>query len=138
MVRCPEAEWGMSYSLKAGLRDIRSYASDGVVVVLADQPFIAVATLDRLVEAFASDPAADYAACHCEGVPMPPVLLGPRMYGAIEQLTGDAGAGKLLRFGGWSGKSVEVGRKDELMDIDDPFQLEQARRMWRTRTEGRG
>lgn len=138
VVRCPEAEWGMSYSLKAGLRDIRAYGTDGVMIVLADQPFISTATLNRLVEAFASDPEADYAACERDGEPMPPALLGPKMYEAIEQLAGDVGAGKLLRSGAFNGKLIAVGRKEELMDIDDPFQLEQARRLWNARTERRG
>jgi len=128
----------MSYSLKAGLRNIRDYGTDGVMILLADQPFISVVTLERLVETFASEPETDYAACEYDGEPMPPAMLAPNLYEAIEQLTGDVGAGKLLRSGAFNGKLIAPGSKEELMDIDDPFQLEQARRLWNARSERKG
>ncbi|MFC5532400.1 nucleotidyltransferase family protein [Cohnella yongneupensis] len=136
VVRCFDAELGMSRSLKAGLRDAREGHSDGVMIVLADQPFVTTELLDRVADAYASNEQLDYVACEIGGEAMPPVMLGPAMYDAIDRLEGDAGARRLLLSGEYRGRRLVIESPEALMDIDDPGQLEQASKLWSAESSG--
>jgi molybdenum cofactor cytidylyltransferase len=91
-------EWktGMASSLATGLRALLEDAPcDGVLVTLADQPFVDAAALTRLVAAFGGERrivASSYA--NTIGVP---AIFAREHVDALMRLTGDAGAGSWLR-----------------------------------------
>lgn len=82
----------LSDSLKAGIAAARG--ADGVFVFLGDMPRVPADTAPRLAEiirdAYAALPRA-------KGRPGHPVLLSRRAMADIADLTGDEGAGRLLR-----------------------------------------
>lgn len=132
VVRCRTAEAGMSHSLRSGMREARGASPDGVVIALADMPFVTTRLYERLLDAFASDAAPIYAASAAEpeAEPMPPALVGPALYDELDRLTGDAGARKLLHATSARGARVLAEAKEELIDVDDPDRLAEARELW--------
>ena len=101
---------GMAGSLKAGIAAIPA-ATRGALVMLADMPLVAVATLDRLIADFAAAGEPDALLPRYRGEAGNPVLLGRSLFDAISTLRGDEGARKILRDGG---------RKVVHRDVDDP------------------
>lgn len=135
IVRCEDAGNGMSYSLKAGVREARARSPEGVLIALADQPFVTTELLGRLVAAFEAE-RLDYVACAGGLDASPPALLGPAMFADIERLEGDAGARKLLISGRYRGRRITVDRPHELLDVDDQVQLRQAEQLWKMYRRG--
>jgi molybdenum cofactor cytidylyltransferase len=81
---------GMSSSLRAGIEAVPATAA-GVVILLADQPFVTPAIINRLVvEAAAS--GRRIVASSCGGVVGPPVYFDRALFGELGGLTGDRGA----------------------------------------------
>ena len=101
---------GMASSLKAGIAAMPA-TTRGALVMLADMPLVAVATLDRLIADFAAAGEPDALLPRYCGEAGNPVLLGRSMFDAISTLSGDEGARKILRDGG---------RKVVQCDVDDP------------------
>lgn len=82
----------LSDSLKAGIA--AAQGTDGAFVFLGDMPSIPHAEAGRLARLIGSKDAA--VPRHC-GRPGHPVLLSARMFPEIGTLSGDEGAGRLLR-----------------------------------------
>lgn len=113
----PDYAQGLSTSLKAGFAGLPGEA-DAALVLLADMPGVGAALIDRLVAAYArTRPVAV--------VPLAggrrgnPVILDQRLASAVAELTGDRGAGPLLRE---RDGVVEVAIDDAgaLDDVDTP------------------
>lgn len=83
---------GLSASLKAGITAARG--ADGAFVFLGDMPAVPHGEAAHLAQLLGQS----YAALpRHEGRPGHPVLLSARAFSDIERLTGDEGAGRLLR-----------------------------------------
>lgn len=88
----PDAPQGRSLAL--GVAAARAGGADAVLVALADMPLVPRAHIAALLAACDGDRIASRAG---DGTVMPPALFGARHFAALEALTGDRGAGALLR-----------------------------------------
>lgn len=129
VVRNPAYASGLSTSLRAGL-DALPAATRAVVVLLGDMPLVAPATIQALAAAFDGDQAAIVPTC--KGRRGNPVLLAARLFPDLRRLTGDAGAGALLRA---RPDVLELPVADPaiLADIDTPRALS----LWTSRPRDR-
>ncbi len=109
-------EEGLASSLSTGIGAVTSIApqSDGVLITLADQPFVNAAALQRLLHAFDDDSriiAAEYS-----GTIGVPAIVGCEYFDALCALRGDAGAGNWLRSNRSAVTRVPV--SEAAIDID--------------------
>jgi molybdenum cofactor cytidylyltransferase len=111
---------GLSASLRAGIASLPEGA-EGALVFLADMPTIPPGVAQSLIAAMTSD--HDAAAPVFEGRRGHPVLLGKALFEPIRRLTGDHGAGHLLKELGERLALAEVVDAGILKDIDWPQDL---------------
>lgn len=113
---------GLSSSLKAGLAALSDQHIDGVLVLLADMPEISAVLCDRLIAVFSQDPSVEAVLPAHEGRRGNPVLLGRSLFGALEALSGDEGARRILAT---ATRVLEVPVTDDTvtLDIDTPAAL---------------
>ena len=109
---------GMASSLKAGLVALPDEI-DGALILLADMPRVAVATLDALIDAFATaDPSPDAVVPVHGGSQGNPVLIARALFDEIAQLAGDEGARKLLARPGQAILACQVEDPGISIDVD--------------------
>jgi molybdenum cofactor cytidylyltransferase len=101
---------GLSTSVHAALRDIGP-DFDAALFLLADQPFVTVALIDRLLESFAATGKL-IVRPEVDGDPGNPVLFSARLFPELLRETGDRG-----------GRDVVRRHLDEvcLVAVDDPL-----------------
>lgn len=106
---------GIASSIRAGVDHIASKDPvDGILIMLADQPFVSTAYLNELIEAFDSrDTIVASTYDHGLGVP---ALFGADHFDLLAALEGDKGAGSILNTRRDSIKIIES--NTELTDID--------------------
>jgi CTP:molybdopterin cytidylyltransferase MocA len=122
----PRYAEGMSSSLIAGLSAVEE-ASDRIMVLLADMPYVTPDVIDRLrLEAAAS--GCSLGAVSAGGKRAHPVVIGRRHYGAVHALRGDRGARDLFRDHPDDLCLVEAGEGYRPLDIDTPEEFERFRR----------
>ncbi|SDO59606.1 molybdenum cofactor cytidylyltransferase [Paenibacillus sp. yr247] len=127
---CADAECGMAHSLRTGIQVAEELSADGVLVLLADQPFIDGQMLFRLTIAFSREAGYDYIASGDKGMPKPPLILGRGMWPAAASLEGDAGARSLFRSPKYRGRILEEENQLKFMDIDTVDRYEQAKKIY--------
>ena len=88
----PDHEGGLSGSVKMGFE--AAMPADGVMMVPADMPLLETADFDALIAAFL--PGTVVAATD-RGAKRNPVILPASMAAAVETLSGDTGARRLIR-----------------------------------------
>jgi CTP:molybdopterin cytidylyltransferase MocA len=115
VVVCEEWAEGMGASLRTGIAAARD--AEEVVVVLADQPFITPAAVERVRAAPGDGARATYG-----GAPGHPVVLRRGLLARAGELRGDAG------FRGVAMGEVECGDLADPRDIDTQADLEVVRR----------
>ncbi|WP_221469601.1 nucleotidyltransferase family protein [Cohnella nanjingensis] len=129
-VPCPEAERGMSHSIRRGLREAMDADADAILVALADQPFVHAACLRGLAATAAADPALDFVACRYAGYDAPPALFRRSMFPALAALEGDKGARALLTDEAFRGRCVAVTEAERALDVDTPEGWVRAREVY--------
>ena len=110
LVHNPAYASGMASSVKAGIAALPAHI-DGALVMLADMPRVATATLDALIAAFAAAQSPDAVVPVHLGRQGNPVLLGRASFSEVSRLEGDAGARKLF---------ARPGRTILPCPVDDP------------------
>jgi molybdenum cofactor cytidylyltransferase len=111
---------GTSVAMAAELATTRGAAA--VLIMLADMPLVTPALLKRLIAVGAP------AACrHPDGHPGVPALLPAAVFPALQGLTGDQGAGPILR--GLPELTLLECGPDELLDVDSAADLAEAARL---------
>lgn len=120
IVHAADHDEGLSASLRAGIASLDE-GTDGAVVFLADMPDIPEGVSEALIAAMG--PGREAAAPVFEGRRGHPVLLGAALFGPIRQLTGDLGAGHLLKGLGARLALVQVADPGILKDVDRPEDL---------------
>ncbi|MDD9271405.1 NTP transferase domain-containing protein [Paenibacillus sp. GCM10023248] len=130
LVVCPDAEQGMAHSLRTGIREAAAMGAEGIMVLLADQPFIDCPMLLGLTQAFSRYAELDYVASGDRGLPKPPLIMGPRMWPAAAALEGDVGARALLRSSEYCGQIIEEKQQLKFMDVDTVERYEEAKRIY--------
>ncbi len=128
-VHNPDFRFGLSTSLKAGIRALPGSA-DGVLVLLGDMPAITSSLIDRMIAAF--DPQEGRAICVAthHGKRGNPVLWDRRFFADILALEGDVGAKHLVAANSELVCEIESGDDAPLTDIDTPEALDS----WVSRT----
>ena len=112
----PRYKEGMASSLRVGL-DALDPRAEGILVALADQPFIPPEVIDRLIEAFQGT---------SKGIVVPtfqgrrghPVIFHRRYMEELRSLSGDQGGRKLLHRNPEDLLGVEVDCPGVITDID--------------------
>jgi molybdenum cofactor cytidylyltransferase len=116
-VVCDDAERGQAHSLKRGILAAMSDNPKGMMILLADQPYLSRATINELVTTYINDSdQKDFVAASYDGIPRPPVIFSPRVIPNLMKLQGDVGARKL--FQELEGIYVEFPYAQEFYDID--------------------
>lgn len=93
----PEAGEGIAASIRAGAGWAREIGAQGLMVLLADLPEICTDDLHAMMRGFAAAPNTPLRATDASGLPGHPVILPERLYPALAGLSGDRGAGALLK-----------------------------------------
>lgn len=129
--RCAPARWvyaaewagGMSASLRAGLQSLPA-GSPGTIVMVADQPLLSSGGLAELAMAASTSPAQIVAADY-RGFPGVPAYLPKTLWPELTTLTGDQGAGAVLRR--HSVRRLVIGGVDD--DADTPSDWQRLKRL---------
>lgn len=100
----PEYQQGMSTSISAGLKSIDDKAQ-GIMLVLADQPFIDSRTINRIIAGFNAGGKGIAVPCY-QGNRGHPVIFARKYEGELAALKGDVG-----------GKEVIARHPDDFMEI---------------------
>lgn len=109
-------EKGLSSSIRVGIEAVHP-ESRAVILALADQPLISVATIDALVQKYL-ETGGPVVAPYFRRRRGNPVLLDRKLFPYLKKIEGDSGAKAVIKEHGW--KVVKVGVKDPgvLLDID--------------------
>lgn len=105
----PQFAAGISTSLIAGFSSAPA-AADGVLVMLADQPMLTAAALDRLIATFSPEGRGSIVVATDEGRRFNPVVISRRHAAAVRETTGDMGAKHLILRNPELVVEVEIGR----------------------------
>lgn len=116
---------GMASSLRAGLSAFGEQMQ-AALIVLADQPLVRTATVDRIVERYRAT-HADIVIPHYQGKRGNPVLLNRAVFPEAMALEGDTGCRAI--FGSHANRIVQVDVDDPgiLQDMDTPEDYERLR-----------
>ncbi len=115
-VVCDDAEKGQAHSLQRGLHAAMSMNPKGIMVLLADQPFLSRSAIEQLITVYNHTRKGDFVAASFEDIPRPPVIFSPRVIPKLMKLQGDVGARKI--FQELEGKFVEFSEARDFYDID--------------------
>jgi molybdenum cofactor cytidylyltransferase len=115
----PRFAEGMSTSIQQGLREISPHTT-GILIALADQPFIPPEVINTLIEGFATGAQGIVLPAY-EGRRGHPVILDRKKYeGELLKLQGDVGGKEIVGKHPEDVLEVEVASQGVLMDIDAP------------------
>ena len=117
---------GMSTSIRAGMMALAK-DTPGVMLILADQPFVTRSLLRRMLRVF-EEGGKIVAASHGDLV-APPVIFSKRYFRELAYLRGDEGARSVIERHVASLSRVRVGSKHVLEDIDTREDYDAARRL---------
>ena len=110
---------GMSSSIQQGIKEISPRAT-GILIALADQPFIPPEVMNALIEGFATGAKGIVLPAY-EGQRGHPVILDRKQYeGELLSLQGDVGGKEIVGKHPEDVLEVAVASKGVLMDIDSP------------------
>lgn len=135
-VVCEEASLGMAYSIRCGLQALLDDETelDGVLVVLADQPFVPSEWFMKLIVKWSERPQIDFVASlssqdnNTNAIYMPPAVLSRSMFQSLLALEGDAGARKLFFSPEYKGYGLFPPDSEILFDIDTPSDMREAKK----------
>ncbi len=113
---------GMAGSLRAGIAAVPADCG-AALVLLGDMPEVGAATIDRLVHVYAAQPDLRAVVPLAEGRRGNPVLLARGLFGAVECLTGDTGARKILSDDDPGIAEISLDDAAVLTDVDTPEAL---------------
>ncbi len=116
------ARWdeGMSTSIQAGVEALADDAQ-GVLIVLADQPFVPVEHLQALVSAWRAQPRAIVATAYDDGEGVPAIFPRSR-FEDLRALHGDTGARRVLRAR--AAEVIGIACPQAAIDIDTEADLQ--------------
>lgn len=126
LVPNPAFAAGLSTSLKAGAA-VLAPTGLSVMVMLGDMPLVAPSLLRALAAALERAPGRLAAVPVLDGEWGNPVLLAPSLVPRLQDLTGDAGARRLLQGLGEAVLAVPVTDAAVALDIDTPESLARLR-----------
>lgn len=116
----PGAEEGISASVRLGVGALSDM--DGILFAVCDQPWLARASVEKLLAAFRAEPGR-IAALGWQGRRGNPVVFPRRLFGELSALAGDIGGGAVVKRHPDLLTLVEAGSARELADVDAPEDL---------------
>ena len=121
----PSYQQGMSTSISAGLKLI-SDKSQGIMIVLADQPFISNQTIDRLIGVFSSSHKGIVIPAH-KGRQGNPVIFNIQYKQELLALKGDVGGKEIIARHPEDVIKINFDSDDIIHDLDTEDNYNQAR-----------
>ena len=124
---CPFASEGQGASIRFGIAEAMERNIDGVVIQLADQPFVSCEILNNLVESFylkKQKSPLNYAGYVHNGLMQPPILFPKSMFPLLKELKGDTGARHILKGRRVKGLKIKAADYRTFMDVDTPEDLQ--------------
>ena len=118
-------EEGMSSSLKTGMMSLTKETS-GVMLILADQPFLTSAIINRLLDEFHKQTDRILAPL-VHGRRSNPVIFPVDLFPELEMVTGDAGGRSVLQSHAARVVGIEMGGYYNDIDLDDADDLQRIR-----------
>ena len=122
----PEYQQGMGTSLRTGLSAL-SPSAKAALIVLADQPFVAPATLDGLIDSHAGSRSQITIPLY-RGFRGNPVLLDRSVFPELMALSGDVGCRAIFGSHTQGIHKLEVDDPGILLDVDTAADLERVER----------
>ncbi|WP_242222335.1 NTP transferase domain-containing protein [Bacillus cereus group sp. BfR-BA-01380] len=92
ILSCSDSREGQSHSLRCGVQKAMDMKADGIVVLLADQPFIKTELINELIDCYKQHKTVYYVAAKYRGIARPPVLFAKKTFPFLQSLQGDQGA----------------------------------------------
>ncbi|WP_438748153.1 NTP transferase domain-containing protein [Pararhizobium sp. O133] len=114
----PDYATGMASSLVCGLNAVATDA-DGVLIMLADMPWVTAQDLKALTAAFKAERGQTIIRAVSDGKRGNPVILPRSTFEAVRQLQGDIGARHIIESAGLPVIDVDIGPAAHL-DLDTP------------------
>lgn len=129
LVEIADAAEGLSASIRDGAAMVDAGAA-ALMILLPDLPDLDQADLSRMIEGFAAAPGRILRATAADGTPGHPVILPRRLFPALADLAGDAGARDILRAEAAAGRVglLALPGTRAITDLDTP----EAWAAWRT------
>ncbi len=120
-VDSPDSEKGLSYTIRAGIAALGEISpEDYLLFVVADQPHLAAASVERLLTL--AEGAVECASLCCGDRPGNPTLFSAALIPELLDLEGDTGGRSVLRR--HNCRFVQAGSLKELEDIDRPQDIQ--------------
>jgi molybdenum cofactor cytidylyltransferase len=110
---------GIGTSIRCGVQRV-AHVAGGVLLLLADQPLVTRPHLDRLCARWKESPNAIVASQYA-GTLGPPIIFPKQDFGALCELSGDAGARSVVANA--TGRVIAVEFEEAAVDIDRPEDL---------------
>lgn len=119
IIKCTTSHEGQSESLRCGIEHAQENGAGGVIVLLADQPFVTVQMISGLIDCMKQTPSLKFVATTIDQSITPPVLFSSSMYSDLMKLRGDRGARAILR-GNYlqEGRLLPCADKRLVFDVD--------------------
>lgn len=121
IVHNDKPERGQSESLRLGITSLSMRQPAGIMIALADMPFVSADHINSLIKTFRSQHELQAVTSFNRTTRLPPVILPRELYNTIGALSGDIGARNFLK------DAAQVsGDQYMLADIDRPEDLSDA------------
>lgn len=127
-ITCEDADKGQAHSLRCGVLAALEKKPKGMMILLADQPFLSFHLINDLVGKYQQHSRAGmipFLAASYQGVSRPPIIFAPVMFPQLLTLKGDEGARKLLSGQNQTGIVVNVESSWDFLDIDTEEEYQQ-------------
>ncbi|TKI82346.1 nucleotidyltransferase family protein [Bacillus mycoides] len=118
ILSCPNANRGQSYSLQCGVEKAKRMNVDGVVVLLADQPFVKTEFINKMINCCEQNESIHFVAACYRGIRQPPVLFTKKVFPFFQELKGDEGARAIFTKPAISGISLLSKSEKMFWDVD--------------------
>ena len=126
IIPCSTSYEGQSESLRCGIHQAQNDQMDAILVMLADQPFITVQMIEKMIACAKENPTCKFVARAMEGFIMPPVLFPSSMYSELLKLCEDTGVKAILQGDFLQhGKLVPCGDQRLVFGVDTNEQYNQ-------------
>lgn len=118
VLSCSDSSQGQSHSLRCGVKKAMQMKADGIVVLLADQPFIKAELINELIDCYKQQQTAYYVAAKHRGIVRPPVLFAKKTFPILQTLEGDQGARAIFQKSFVKGITISYEEPALFYDVD--------------------
>ncbi|MFI8708512.1 NTP transferase domain-containing protein [Bacillus sp. NPDC077411] len=118
LLSCFDSSQGQSHSLRCGIKKAMDMKADGIVVLLADQPFIKTEVINELLDCYKQHKTVYYVAAKYRGIVRPPVLFAKKIFPFLQTLKGDQGARTIFQQSFIKGITISYEEATLFYDVD--------------------